>query len=149
MDDLYAWRTQFIQEKIMPMVTTAGTDLIAQHRQQGDKLLIITATNDFVTRPIADLLGIDSLIAVQAQVVNQQYTGKVIGTPSFASGKITRLRQWLVHTDLSLTGSYFYSDSINDLPLLKLVDKPVAVNADPQLAAYAQAHNWQQLYLLE
>ena len=142
-DDLMNWRTQFIKQKASAMIDEPKRELIEKHRQQGDDLIIITATNDFITKPIADALGIDTLIATTAEKTEQGFTGKVAGTPCFQAGKITRLEQWMQAHNKDLKGSWFYSDSHNDLPLLKSVDFPVAVKPDEKLLAYAEEHNWQ------
>lgn len=141
-DQLLALREQFLQTVIEPMITKKGLGLLADHKAKGDYLLIITATNGFVTQPIAERLGVDDIIATDPEVVDGQYTGKVAGTPSFQHGKVTRLDDWLRQNQLSLSGSYFYSDSHNDLPLLEKVDYPVAVDADPQLIEAANRNNW-------
>jgi len=149
LSELLKMREDYIENYIKPIITQQALDLVDKHRRQGDVLLIITATNDFVTRPIADLFGIDELIATNAELINNQYTGAVSGTPSFQKGKISRLREWLNEKGYDLQGSWFYSDSHNDLPLLQEVDNPVAVNPDPKLAEYAQSAGWQVLTLMD
>jgi HAD superfamily hydrolase (TIGR01490 family) len=141
-DELHALRTHFVKECILPLITQKSRDLLKKHKDQGDYLLIITATNLFVTEPIAAELGVDHIIATEAEQINGEYTGKVSGIPSFQDGKVTRLASWLDQTGQTLTDSYFYSDSHNDLPLLKQVDYPVAVDADETLTAFAKAQNW-------
>ena len=141
-EKLFQLRTQFVEEKIVPIITQKSLDLLQKHRNAGDYLLIITATNLFVTEPIAERLGVDDIIATNPEVINGQYTGKISGIPSFQDGKVKRLAAWLQQNTLSLQGSYFYSDSHNDLPLLKQVDYPVAVDADETLSAYAQQNGW-------
>ncbi|MAA70704.1 MAG: HAD-IB family hydrolase [Bermanella sp.] len=141
-EKLFQLRTQFVEEKIVPIITQKSLDLLQKHRDAGDYLLIITATNLFVTEPIAERLGVDDIIATNPEVINGQYTGKISGIPSFQDGKVKRLAAWLQQNTLSLQGSYFYSDSHNDLPLLKQVDYPVAVDADETLSAYAQQNGW-------
>ena len=133
---------QFMQVKIEPMLLSKSLALLQKHRDQGDFLLIITATNRFVTGPIATRLGVDAIIATDPEVINGQYTGKLAGTPCFQSGKVTRLHHWLKETKHTLAGSFFYSDSCNDLPLLELVDNPVAVDADEALALTATQKGW-------
>lgn len=139
---LDAWHAEFMQEKIRPMILPAARQLIDTHRRRGDTLLIITATNRFITAPIARELGIDNLLATDPAEVDGRFTGEVAGTPCFQDGKVTRVREWLKTTGHTLTDSSFYSDSHNDLPLLKLVSKPVAVNPDPVLAAEARRRGW-------
>ena len=128
------------------MMTDKARQLVQKHRENGDLMVIITATNSFVTRPIASEFGIEHLIATEPEEeIDGQFTGRVDGVPSFKEGKITRLNQWLESRGQRLQdfeSSWFYSDSHNDLPLMKLVDHPVAVDADPQLTDYARAHGW-------
>lgn len=143
------WHKQFMDEAIAPIMLPKAADLLATHRNQGDFLLIITATNQFITEPIAQALGVDHLLATQAQLQNGAYTGKVEGVPCFQHGKVERLEQWLADSGHSMQGSYFYSDSINDLPLLELVDNPVVVDPDSRLAEHASALNWPSISLRE
>ena len=133
---------QFMTESIEPIILPKGRELIAEHRQKGHFIMIITATNDFVTAPIAQVLQVDQLIATEAEIVDGHYTGKIAGTPSFQQGKVVRLQQWLEANNESLSGAYFYSDSHNDLPLLNLVTYPVAVDPDDTLKAQAQTRQW-------
>jgi HAD superfamily hydrolase (TIGR01490 family) len=147
MTQLRQWRQHFIRAKIEPMMLPKAKALVDYHRQQGDTLLIITATNHFVTEPVARMLGIDNLIATNPEMVNGRYTGGVAGTPSFREGKVERLNEWLEHQNRSLEGAWFYSDSHNDLPLLKTVDHPVAVDPDPTLAEYATSEGWKIISL--
>lgn len=139
---LYSWRAHFIEKKIKPMMQVKATRLLDRHRQQGHTLMIITATNRFVTDPIAELLDIEHLIAVEPEMINGQYTGKVSGVPSFQEGKITRLQDWMQQHQKNLDGAWFYSDSFNDAPLLKLVPNAVAVDPDPTLAELAKGSGW-------
>lgn len=135
-------RALFMNEVILPMITDNALDLVHKHRMQGHILMIITSTNRFITRPIADEFGIDLLIATEVEESNGSFTGRTFDTPSFGEGKVTRLRDWLDKENESLKGSWFYSDSHNDLPLLKLVDNPVALNPDPILKKEAQIQKW-------
>jgi HAD superfamily hydrolase (TIGR01490 family) len=144
---LERWREKFMQTRIQPLITDTSKALVDSHRRSGDTLLIITATNGFITRPIADAFGVAHLIATEPEEVDGRFTGKVAGTPSYREGKITRLEPWLDQHGETLAGSWFYSDSHNDLPLLKLVDNPVAVNPDPTLADFAREHQWRILQL--
>jgi HAD superfamily hydrolase (TIGR01490 family) len=139
---LEQWRADYLKQKINPIILPAALKLIEKHAQQNDTLLIITATNRFITAPIADKLTIPNLIATEPEMKNGQYTGAVAGTPSFQQGKVTRLMSWLTDNQHSLEGSYFYSDSHNDLPLLELVSHPVAVDPDPQLTEAARQRGW-------
>lgn len=137
----------FVKQKIKPMIHQKALDLIAEHRERGHFLLIITATNQFVTGPISNMLGMDDLIAPIPEIVDGRYTGKIVGVPSFQAGKVTRLHNWLKETGHSLEGSYFYSDSHNDLPLLELVEFPVAVDADTKLTNIANQKGWPHISL--
>jgi HAD superfamily hydrolase (TIGR01490 family) len=143
------WHFDFMADVIAPIRQAKADALLEKHRMKGDYLLIITATNQFVTEPIANALGVDHLLATIAQFENGAYTGKVEGTPCFREGKVERLHQWLNNSSLNLEGSYFYSDSINDLPLLNLVDHPVVVDPDPQLKDHADKHAWPIISLRE
>jgi HAD superfamily hydrolase (TIGR01490 family) len=135
-------RERFLAEKIDPIILPAGRALIEQHRAAGDTLLIITATNAFVTAPIARRLGVEHLIATEPEMLEGYYTGEISGVPSYREGKVKRLDEWLRQHDQGLAGSSFYSDSHNDIPLLEEVEHPVAVDPDEPLAAYAAARGW-------
>ncbi|WP_375176754.1 histidinol-phosphatase [Marinobacter mobilis] len=139
---LMQWRQQFVDQKIRPIMQDKATELLDHHRHQGHTLMIITATNHFVTEPVAELLGIEHLIATNPEQVNGRYTGRVAGTPSFQDGKVTRLQEWLDYHNASLEGAWFYSDSHNDIPLLEKVCHPVAVDPDPTLQRLAQQKGW-------
>lgn len=142
-EQLAQWHRDFMRSKIEPIMLPKASRLIDNHRQRGDDLLIITATNAFITRPIAEALGIPELLACEGEIVDGLYTGEPTGTPSFGEGKVTRLQQWLEQRDdIALEGAYFYSDSHNDLPLLELVDKPIAVDPDDTLLAHARSKGW-------
>jgi HAD superfamily hydrolase (TIGR01490 family) len=148
--DLNALHAKYMESVIRPMMTTKAQDLVNQHKAQGDLCLVITATNSFVTKPIAQAYGIAHLIGTDPEMVNGAYTGGVAGVPSFQEGKVTRLKLWLAERGQVLADfeqSYFYSDSHNDLPLMKLVTHPVAVDADAKLTDYAQQHGWPQISL--
>ena len=148
--DLNALHAKYMDTVIRPMMTKKAQDLVNQHKAQGDLCLVITATNSFVTKPIAQAYGIAHLIGTDPQMANGAYTGGVAGVPSFQEGKVTRLQQWLAERGQVLADferSYFYSDSHNDLPLMKLVTHPVAVDADAKLTDYAQQHGWPHISL--
>ncbi|MEI7839888.1 MAG: HAD family hydrolase [Methylococcaceae bacterium] len=147
LDQLHVWREQFMAEIITPVLLNAAQELVDKHRAQGDTLLVITATNRFITAPIVALYGIDNLIATTPELVNERYTGEIVGVPCFQEGKVTLLKDWLEKTGETLQGSYFYSDSHNDLPLLRLVDYPVAVDSDEKLRAVAVAQGWKMISL--
>ena len=144
--DLARATARFLDEVVRPMLHPAALGLVQQHQREGDLVAIVTATNDFVTRPIAGLLGVDQLIATD---LARDETGRVIGTihgmPAFREGKITRVQQWLGGRGLALDDfarSTFYSDSINDLPLLERVSHPVATTPGPALERIAQERGW-------
>ncbi|HQR50763.1 MAG TPA: HAD family hydrolase [Methylophilaceae bacterium] len=149
---LEEWHALYMEKKVRPMMTTKSRALVEQHRNNGDLLVIITATNSFVTGPIAREFGVEHLIGTTPEETGGQFTGRVSGIPSFKEGKITRLNQWLEGRGQSLRSfetSCFYSDSLNDLPLLKLVDRPVAVNPDQTLRAHAEQMGWPIISLRE
>ena len=141
-ETLRRWQEEFMRSRIEPMITQAAVDLVEEHRGSGDDLAIITASNSFVTRPIADRFGVRELLAIELERIYGRYTGRVLGTPTFQEGKVLRLQEWIESNGRTLEGSYFYSDSHNDLPLLQLVDHPVAVDPDPVLRAHAEAMGW-------
>lgn len=147
MDQLLDWRNTFMDKKVRPMMLSKAAELLDRHRDQGHTLMIITATNRFVTEPIAEALGIEHLIATEPELVNGRYTGEVAGIPSFQDGKVERLNTWLEAHGKNLDGAWFYSDSHNDVPLLKVVSNPVAVDPDPTLEALARDQGWQILSL--
>lgn len=141
-EQLHRWRQEFVEDLIKPIKLEAAQQLVDKHRRQGDTLLVITATNRFVTSPIVELFGIDNLLATTPEFINGQYTGKFNETPCYQHGKVIHLNDWLARTHESLEHSWFYSDSHNDLPLLKLVEHPVAVDPDDKLRQYAEQANW-------
>lgn len=142
MEQLDQWRKEYLQEDIQKMIPDAARALVEKHRALGHTLVIITATNSFVTRPIANEFGIEYLLAVEPKIENGRYTTEIDGIPTFREGKIERLKQWLQGRTDTLEGSYFYSDSHNDLPLLEIVDHPIAVDPDDTLRAKAIAKAW-------
>jgi HAD superfamily hydrolase (TIGR01490 family) len=141
-EQLYQWRAQFIKEVIKPLMLQPAQQLIDKHRDRGDTLLVITATNRFVTEPIVGLYGIENLLATTPEFIDGRYTGGFNGIPCFQEGKVKLLDSWLTDSAETMQGSWFYSDSHNDLPLLKLVDHPVAVDPDEKLTEFANAANW-------
>jgi HAD superfamily hydrolase (TIGR01490 family) len=148
-DKLLPLRAQFVERVIDPIVAPAAPALLERHRMQGDELLIITATNRFVTEPIAQLLGVDELLATDPERVDGRYTGAITGIPCYREGKVRRFEQWLHERGERFDQVTFYSDSHNDLPLLRQVQRPVAVDPDAQLRAEAQARGWLVISLRE
>lgn len=149
-DRLDAWHRQYMASHISPNLHPAAIELVARHQKAGDLCAIVTATNEFVTRPIADAFGIEHLIATELETDGPRYTGRPRGVPSFREGKIVRTDAWLAglgHTLADFEQSWFYSDSANDLPLLERVTHPVATNPDPRLAAVAAERGWPVLHL--
>ena len=142
MAQLEQWHREFMRDCVEPIILAKGEALLDEHRRAGDKLLIITATNRFVTAPIAERLGVETLIATECEMQDGRYTGRSTDVPCFREGKVTRLTRWLEETGHSLQDSYFYSDSMNDLPLLELVANPIAVDPDPNLRAKAEQLGW-------
>lgn len=147
---LDAWHRQFMREQALGMITQPARDLVNRHRSAGDVCVIITATNSFVTAPIAREFGVEHLIATEPEQNGGEFTGGVAGTPCFREGKIIRLENWMAQHgwDMdSFAETTFYSDSLNDLPLLSKVKNPVAVNPDATLRAHAEEHGWQVMSL--
>lgn len=139
------WHQDFMRSKVRGMIGQAALDLVAGHCAENDVCVIITATNSFVTAPIARAFGVDHLIATEPEQQNGEFTGGVAGVPSFREGKITRLEAWMGERGwswASFTDTTFYSDSLNDLPLLAKVQHPVAVDPDATLRAHAERHGW-------
>ncbi len=150
---LAAWHEQFMLEVIRPAMRKEARALVAEHQDAGDLVCIITATNRFVTGPIAKAFGIEHLIAAEPEILpDGTVTGKLVGTPPFGVGKVTNTNAWLASLGKTLDSfarSTFYSDSQNDIPLLSIVTHPVATNPNAALAAHAQAHGWPILKLFE
>ncbi|WP_210397146.1 HAD family hydrolase [Motiliproteus sediminis] len=146
-DELRTLHQQFMATKIAPVMLPKAQALLQKHRTAGDFLLIITATNRFITGPIGDALGVDDLLASEPELIDGRYTGRATGTPCYQGGKVTRLHAWLEETGHSLEGSYFYSDSHNDIPLLEEVTHPIAVDPDEQLRQHAETNGWRVISL--
>lgn len=151
-DELRQWHAVYMEEVVRPAISPAARDLVRQHMDQGDLCAIVTATNEFVTTPIAEAFGFEHLIATIPERSGNRYTGNVQGIPSYQEGKITRVEEWLHELGLTLDDfdeTWFYSDSINDLPLMERVSHPVATNPSPALRALAQERGWPVLDLFE
>lgn len=144
---LAAWHRDFMASRVMAMILPKGRELLQKHRDAGHRLLIITATNRFITGPIAAELGVADLIATEPEMQGERYTGRVSGVPCYQHGKIERLEQWLAATGESAEGCWFYSDSRNDIPLLEYATHPVAVDPDEPLRAHAASNSWPVLSL--
>lgn len=143
--DLARWHGEFMRDRIIPMITPRARALVREHLAAGDLCAIVTATNSFVTAPIAREFGVPHLIATEPEMLDGRYTGRVAGTPCFREGKIRRVEQWLARHGRRLedfASSSFYSDSHNDLPLLERVSRPVAVDPDDALAEAARRRGW-------
>jgi HAD superfamily hydrolase (TIGR01490 family) len=150
MEKLLAWRDRFLPERILPRISSAARELVAGHLGRGDTVAIITATNRFLTAPVARELGVEHLMATEPEIREGRFTGATIGTPCFRGGKIEHLDQWLAGRGVhfrDFAETWFYSDSINDVALLGRSSHPVAVDPDPQLERYAREHRWQVLRL--
>lgn len=141
-DRMLSLRNRFVSECIKPIIARHAATLIDAHRRNGNRLAIITATNRFITAPIAQLLDIEHLIATEPEVIADRYTGRIAGTPCFQDGKIKRLQDWRAQQPETFGHTYFYSDSHNDLPLLRRVDHAFAVDPDAQLTAAANKAGW-------
>ncbi len=148
--DLARWHAEFMQSRILPMVSAAARGLVRRHLDRGDLCAVITATNSFVTAPIAREFGVSHLIATEPESRDGRFTGRVAGTPCFREGKVRRLDEWLAAQGRTLGAfeeSCFYSDSHNDLPLLERVSRPVAVDPDDELLKRARQRNWEVISL--
>lgn len=145
LQEIEGWRARYMAEVIEPAITTQARELVDGHRRRGDLCAIVTATNTFVTAPIARAFDIEHLIGSEAEQIDGVYTGKPSGTPSFRDGKVSRTEQWLASLDQrwqDFDEIWFYSDSSNDLPLLERASHPVATNPDAGLRALADKRQW-------
>jgi len=142
LEELYDWRADYVEQWIRPLVAPGAAAVLEDHRQRGHELMMISATHRFVCEPIAGMLGIDTVLATTPEIIDNRYTGQFLGTPTYQRGKVIALEEWLADNHHILDGSYFYSDSLNDLALLEHVDHPVTVNPDDQLKAIARERNW-------
>lgn len=150
--ELAAWHEEFMRDVIRPSLTVQAVDVVRGHLAAGDLCALVTATNSFVTAPIARAFGVQHLIATDPEYRDGRYTGRIEGTPSFREGKVVRVNQWLAGMGLALgdfAESYFYSDSVNDVPLLEAVTRPIAANPSPGLREIAQARGWQVIDLFD
>ncbi len=155
-EQLNTWHEAFMAEVIRPNIHPKAQDLVKKHQDQGDLCCVVTATNSFVTRPIVEAFGIQHLIATEPEIIGDQttgrFSGKVAGIPNFREGKVTRVENWLKEQNLSwdtLSESYFYSDSINDLPLMEKVSIARPTNPDDNLRKKALENGWPVLELFQ
>lgn len=149
MEELQELHNEFMEDVIRPMIGEKAKSLVEYHQQKGHVLLVITATNSFITRPIVEAFGIKNLLATEPKISNGRYVNVVEGTPCFHEGKVVRLMEWLEQEKLTLEGSVFYSDSYNDLPLMEKVDVPIAVDPDKKLELIAKQRGWKVISLLD
>ncbi|MBL6752603.1 MAG: HAD family hydrolase, partial [Nevskia sp.] len=147
--EMRALRGRFVQEQIAPVVARGARPLLDEHRARGDLLIITTATNRFITEPIAELLGVPHLLATEPETIDGRFTGRLTGHPNFREGKVLRLRDWLERREIEYRHATCYSDSQNDLPLLEFADSAVAVDPDPILRAEAARRGWRIISLRE
>ena len=143
MEELLAMREEFIKVKIKPIFLNQAYGKVNEHINNGDNVIVITATNKFIVEPIVSMYGIINLLATDIEKDSQRFTGKLDGIPCFREGKVKKLAHWLIDKNIGLEDSCFYTDSINDLPLLKEVDYPFVVNPDKELLSYANKNDWQ------
>jgi HAD superfamily hydrolase (TIGR01490 family) len=147
MQQLADMHAVFMDQYIIPMHLTKADELLQKHRAQNDRIVVITSTNRFVVEPICHALGLTEILATELVIKNGRYSGDVDGVATFREGKVTRLTAWLKQHRETLEGSYFYTDSINDLALLECVDQPIVVDPDPALLSEAEKRNWQVISL--
>ncbi len=141
-EELHAWRADYVEQCIRPLIAPGTLGLLDKHRQLDHELMIISATNLFVCEPIGHMLEVSTVLATRPEIIDNRYTGRFLGTPTYRQGKVTVLNQWVADSHHELAGAYFYSDSLNDLALLEQVDNPVAVSPDDDLKAIALARDW-------
>jgi HAD superfamily hydrolase (TIGR01490 family) len=146
-EELHAWRADYVEKWIKPLVAPGTAALLDEHRANHHELMIISATNLFVSEPIGQMLGVPTVLATEPEIIANRYTGRFLGTPTYQQGKVTVLKEWIADSNHELAGAYFYSDSLNDLALLEQVDNPITVNPDDDLKAIAEARNWKMIDL--
>ena len=141
-EELHAWRADYVEKWIRPLIAPGTARLLAEHRERDHHLMIISATNLFVSEPIGHMLGVTTVLATEPEIIANRYSGRFIGTPTYQHGKVTALNEWIANNNHDLAGAFFYSDSLNDLALLEQVDNPVAVNPDDDLKVIAEKRAW-------
>jgi len=139
------WRDQYVRERVADMIAPKTPEVLAKHRAAGDRILVITATSEFIAGPIIEAMGISDYLGLKNEMVDGNYTGELIGIPTFQAGKVQALAQWRAEQNEHYDKVWFYSDSHNDLPLLEQADYPVAVDADERLTRHAEQNGWQQM----
>ena len=139
------WRDQYVRERGPAMIAPKTPEVLAKHRAQGDHILVITATSEFIAGPIIELIGIEDYLGLKNEIVDGNYTGELVGIPTFKAGKIDALQAWRAEHPSEFDKIWFYSDSHNDLPLLEQADYPVVVDGDERLSAHAQQMGWPQM----
>ena len=147
MEELKVLHEEFMDTVIVPLIGAKAMGLVQWHRDQGHTLVVITATNSFITKPIVTRFGIENLIATEVLVAGGRYCNAIDGTPCFHEGKVVRIKQWLDENGETLEGSFFYSDSHNDLPLMDIVETAIAVDPDKEIAAIADKRDWKTISL--
>ena len=147
MHQLVDMHAVFMNQHIIPMRLPKADELLQKHRAQNDRIVVITSTNRFVVEPICHALGLNEILATELVIKNGRYSGDVDGVATFREGKVTRLTAWLKQQRETLEGSYFYTDSINDLALLECVDQPIVVDPDPALLSEAEKRSWKVISL--
>jgi HAD superfamily hydrolase (TIGR01490 family) len=149
--ELDRWHAEFMQLHVAPALRDTARELVARHRSLGHELALVTGTNAYVVTPIARAFGIEHVLAVEPEERDGRFTGGVVGTHTYQQGKVRKVEQWLAARGRTLAGTEttFYSDSINDLPLLERVTHPVVTHGDAQLVAIARARGWPELSLFE
>ncbi|MCI5223048.1 MAG: HAD family hydrolase [Candidatus Electrothrix sp. AR4] len=149
MEELHILHAEFMEEVVQPMIGDRAKRLVREHQEQGRTVMVVTATNSFITAPIVKAFGIDYLLATEPKIIKGRYTNEIEGIPCFHEGKVKRLENWLAQNQMSLEDSCFYSDSINDLPLMEKVQTPIAVDPDEKLADLARQRGWKIISLLD
>nr|WP_087020098.1 HAD family hydrolase [Thaumasiovibrio subtropicus] len=140
--EISIWVNEFIEESIIPAIYPGALERLEWHRRRGDQILLVSASGEHIVEPIAKRLDIEHVLAIQLEKHQGVYTGNTIGTISYQKGKVARMKAWINAQPEQFRGCYGYSDSINDLPLLEVVDRPFAINPDPALALHAQMQEW-------
>ncbi len=142
METLLELRDEYIEKKIKPIITMSGKKVINEAIKNGETVVIATATNDFLTKPIAELFNVSTLIATEFEIKNNSFTGNVVDIPCFREGKLKKVEKWVQENNFNLSEATFYSDSFNDLPLLEKVKYPIIVDGDDKLKEIGNNNHW-------